>query len=54
MVLGAPEGMAPASRLDEACRLELKSLASSGALGSPFLISASASHHEARPSQPGI
>ena len=36
-VLAEPVGRALASGLDEACRLELRSLASSGALNSPSL-----------------
>ena len=35
-VLAEPVGRALASGLDEACRLELRSLASSGALNSPL------------------
>ena len=53
-VLAEPVGRALASGLDEACRLELRSLASSGALNSPSLVSASASHREAHPSLPRI
>jgi hypothetical protein len=49
-----PEGKASASGSDEACRLESMSSASSGVLNSPSPISASASHHEAHPSRPGI
>lgn len=47
-------GTVLASMWGEACRLELQSESSPAALMSPSLLSASASHHEARPSLPEI